>query len=104
MTANIINFSDATPAAGGGKVNVTWQNDGGTSTVNISAEVPDPTVEIVAFTGTAGTLAHVPTKILGLFKNGQRLAVTTDYSVSGAAVTLVVAAVGSDGFIAVYYF
>lgn len=110
MPASTINFSDTTPAAGSGKVNAKWQNDGGTSTVNISAELPDPTVEVVAFTGTSGTLAHTPTKILGAYRNGIRMQSTdntrSDYfSVSTATVTLATtAAGGSDVFIFVYYY
>jgi hypothetical protein len=109
MTASIINFSDSTPAAGSGKLNAKWQNDGGSSTVNISAEVPDPTVEAVAFTSTTGTLANTPTKILGLYRNGIQQQSTdntrTDYySVATATITLALAAGGTDVFIAVYYF
>jgi hypothetical protein len=52
MPASIINFSDSTsllPVAG--KINGKWQNDGGSSTVNVSVELPDPTVEVVTFSG-----------------------------------------------------
>ena len=108
MTASTINFADATPAPGTGKVNVKWQNDGGSSTVNISAEVDDPIIEPVTFTGTAGTLANTPRKIIGLLRNGIRQQdvdnTRTDYySVSGANITLATAAGGTDVFICVYF-
>jgi hypothetical protein len=109
MPASIINFSDTTPGAGTGKVNGKWQNDGGTGTVNVSVELPDPIVELVAFTGTSGTLAHTPTKILALFRNGVRQQSNDNtradyYSVSTATITLATAAGGTDAFIAVYFY
>jgi hypothetical protein len=108
MPASIINFSDTLPAAGGGKINGKWQNDGGSPTVNVSVELPDPTVDVVTFSGTGGTLAHTPTKILGGFRNGLRMQSADNtradyYSVATAAVTLATAAGGSDVFIFVYY-
>ena len=42
-----------------------------------------------AVTGSTVTLAHIPTHIYGVFKNGQRLTNGTDYSISGAIVTFV---------------
>jgi hypothetical protein len=105
MTASIINFSNTTPAASSaGKINALWQNDGGSSTVNVSAEVPYPTRETVTFTGTAGTLANTPVLIIVAFKNGQEIELTTDFTIAGANITLVVAAVSTDKFIFVYYF
>lgn len=66
--------------------------------------------EVVTFTGTAGTLTHTPaagTRLDG-FRNGVRMttlggspAVQT-FSITGAAVTLSVAAGGSDVFIFAY--
>lgn len=108
MPANTINFSNTTPAAGGGKVNALWQNDGGSSTVNISAEVPDPDVEVVTFSGTTGTLANTPTKIIGLWRNGLRQQSSDNtradyFTVATATITLATAAGGTDVFIAVYY-
>jgi hypothetical protein len=105
MTASTINFSNTVPAAGADQLNVVFQNDGGSSTVNISAQVPEPIAEVVTFTGTSGTLAHTPIKMIGLFKLGQRLTsqgTSPDYSITGAAITLTVAAVSTDIFIAVY--
>jgi hypothetical protein len=108
MPASIINFSDTTPAAGSGKVNANWQNDGGSPTVNVSAEFPVPTVEVVTFTGTAGTLSRAPVKMVALFRNGVREQsddnTRTDYySRSSANITLATAAGGTDAFIAVFY-
>jgi hypothetical protein len=109
MPASIINFSDTTPAAGSGKINANWQNDGGSPTVNVSAEFPVPTVEVVTFTGTAGTLSRAPVKMVALFRNGTRQqsddsSRTADYySRSGANITLATAAGGTDAFIAVFY-
>jgi uncharacterized membrane protein YbhN (UPF0104 family) len=107
MPAGTVNFSNTTPAAPGGSQNVSWQNDGGSSTVNISAYLPFPTEEVVTFSGTSGTLAHAPTFIYGLFRNGVRQQThdntRADYfSISGAAITLATAAGGMDEFIAVY--
>lgn len=107
MPASIINFSDTTPVAGAGKINGKWQNDGGSSTVNVSVELPDPIVELVTFTGTSGTLAHTPTKILGGFRNGVRMDASSgspEYTNAGSAITLAIAAGGSDVFIFVYFF
>jgi hypothetical protein len=61
--------------------------------------------EVVAFSGIDGTLANTPiadTQVL--YRNGQRLTpgVGKDYTISGAAITLTVAAGGSDAFIADY--
>jgi hypothetical protein len=108
--ASTINFSDTVPAAGAGNVNVAWQNDGGSPTVNISAEyaaVAAPeTAEVVTFSGTAGTLAFTPVGDIFLYRNGvyQRSIGpgTPNYSITGTAITLAVAAGGTDVFIAVY--
>jgi hypothetical protein len=66
--------------------------------------------EVVTFTGTAGTLAHAPaagTRLDG-YRNGVRMtslagspAIQT-FSISGTAVTLSVAAGGTDVFIFAY--
>lgn len=63
--------------------------------------------ELVAFTGTAGTLAHTPSKIIGLFANGLRLTTlgsAPDYSITGAAITLSAAGASDDEYIAVYFY
>ena len=57
--------------------------------------------EIVATgqTGTSFTLAHTPTAIVFLFKNGQYLVsggVSYDYTLSGASITLNVALLSTD--------
>ncbi|MBS1803505.1 MAG: hypothetical protein JST28_09060 [Acidobacteria bacterium] len=108
MPASIIEFSDTTPSASAGKINVKWQNDGGSPTVNVSAEVDDAIVEYVTFTGVNGTLANTPRKIIAALRNGLGMQTTdntrTDYySMSGAAATLATAAGGSDVFTFIYY-
>lgn len=58
--------------------------------------------ELVAFTGTSGTLAHTPiTGTVSGYRNGQRMNPnsSSDYSIAGAAVTLTVTAGGSDVFL-----
>jgi hypothetical protein len=66
------------------------------------------TEEVVTFSGTAGTLGHAPRGIVNLYRNGIRMttlagspAIST-YSKTGAALTLSIAAGGSDVLIAVY--
>jgi hypothetical protein len=65
------------------------------------------TAELVAFSGTAGALANTPITVIGFFKNGQLLTTlgsAPDYSITGpGAITLTVAAGGSDVYIALYY-
>lgn len=61
--------------------------------------------ELIAFTSTAGALTYTPTSILGIFRNGQLLlsvGPSPDYSITGTAVTLAVAASGTDVFYAIY--
>ncbi len=67
--------------------------------------------EVVAFTGTAGSLSHTPTLLLGIFRNGIRMtslagspAIQTFTMSSPPAVVLSVAAGGSDVFIAQYFY
>lgn len=64
------------------------------------------TQEEVTFSGTSGTLAHTPISIYGGYRNGVFMRSvgggTPDYSITGAAATLAVAAGGSDVFIFVY--
>lgn len=46
--------------------------------------------EVVAGSGTSWTLAHTPTSLgIALYANGQRLTLTVDYSLAGAALTTV---------------
>ncbi len=46
--------------------------------------------EVVAGSGTSWTLTHTPdSNTLRLFANGQRLAVTTDYTIVGVAITTI---------------
>jgi hypothetical protein len=61
--------------------------------------------EIVVFTGTSGTLTHTPvTGTQHLFRNGARQTpgAGNDYTISGAAITLAIAAAGSDAFLSDY--
>ncbi len=67
--------------------------------------------EVVAFTGTAGSLSHTPTLLLGIFRNGIRMtslagspAIQTFTMSSPPAVVLSVAEGGSDVFIAQYFY
>lgn len=63
--------------------------------------------EIVVMTGTAGSFAHSPANLIGLFKNGIRLsslAGTPDFSYSGTTITLSVAAEMEDVYEAVYFY
>ena len=65
------------------------------------------TEEEVSFSGTSGTLAeNTPINIYGAYRNGVFMRSvgggTPDYSITGTAVTLAVAAGGSDVFIFVY--
>ena len=113
--ANTVNRSNSVPAAPAGNQNVIWQDDGGSPIVNVSAYVPigaglgTPFSEVVSFSGTSGTLAHTPASdaTLLLFRNGayqRSIGGTPDYSIVAAAITLAVAAGGSDVFIAVYWY
>jgi len=59
--------------------------------------------EIVSFVGTAGTLLYVPNGIFfQLFKNGQLILNSGDYTLAGANITLIVSAQLSDQFAAFY--
>lgn len=112
--ASTINFSNTVPASGSGKANVAWQNDGGSPTVNISAEVEAPAfAEVVTFSGTAGTLSHTPVGPVWLYRNGIFMSTLTGtpaiqkYTLAGGTgpgITLSVAAGGTDVFIALYQF
>jgi hypothetical protein len=52
-------------------------------------------------TGTSITLPNTPTFIYGVFMNGQRLTLTTDYTISTNTITLTTAA-DSDSFTIIY--
>ena len=66
--------------------------------------------EVVTFTGTAGSLSHTPTLLLGIFRNGIRMTSLVGspaiqmFSIVTAAITLSTAAGGSDVFIAQYFY
>lgn len=70
------------------------------------ASVTSVVGEVVSFTGTGGTLAHTPTVgSVELFRGGirqQNLAVTGDYTISGATITLITAASTGEVFLANY--
>jgi hypothetical protein len=64
--------------------------------------------EAITFTGASGAFSHAPLRLYGLYRNAIRMtslagspAVQT-FSAVGTAITLSVAAGGSDVFIAVY--
>ena len=81
----------------------------GTWAVPPGAGVGTFTQEVVTFSGTSGTLAHTPVSggFFALFRNGILMIPTgsgvQSYSITGASVTLSVAAGGSDAFYALYY-
>ena len=83
--------------------------DNGTSWDAVTTSPGTLTTEDVTFSGTSGTLAHAPTALLGLYRNGSMMSVTSGapaiqkYSITGAAVTLTTAAGTGDWFSAVYY-
>jgi hypothetical protein len=64
--------------------------------------------ETISFTGTSGAFAHAPVRLYGLYRNGVRMtslagsAAVNTFSAVGTAITLSVAAGGSDAFVAVY--
>jgi len=60
--ASTINFSDTVPAPGSGKANVAWQNDGGSPTANLSAEVLAPAS--VGFSISSGVVASPAVPII----------------------------------------
>ena len=81
-----------------------------TAAANGSAGIGTYLEEVVTFTGTAGSLSHAPTLLLGIFRNGIRMtslagspAIQT-FSIATAAITLSTAAGGSDVFIAQYFY
>lgn len=113
---SIIRLNSTAPAAPAGHQNVVPQSDGGFPVANVSFYIPNATVgtpveeEIVSFSGTSGTLANTPSALAGytqvkLYRNGIRLqsGAGNDYTWSGAAITLAVAAASGDVFIADYY-
>jgi len=66
--------------------------------------------EVVSFSGTSGTLAFTPSTTPGydkvrLYRNGVRQLAGggNDFTISGATITLTVAAAGGDNFQADYY-
>jgi hypothetical protein len=69
----------------------------GTGTLTYTRE------EDTGFTGTTFSLGSATQTNYQLFKNGVLLAATDDYSVAGATVTLVSAAVVTDRFSSIYY-
>jgi hypothetical protein len=66
--------------------------------------------EKITFTGTSGAFAHTPVRLYGLYRNGVRMTALAGsptiatFSATGTAITLLVAAGGSDVFIAVYQY
>ena len=80
----------------------------GTFAVPAGTGIGTFTVEDVTFSGTSGSLAHTPSTLIGIFRNGVIMSATSGsssiqkYSITGAAITLSVTA-GSDWFYAVYF-
>ncbi len=100
-----VNSPGAAPAA------TTKKTAGGIAAANGSTGLGTYLEEVVAFTGTAGSLSHTPTLLLGIFRNGIRMtslagspAIQTFTMSSPPAVVLSVAAGGSDVFIAQYFY
>lgn len=57
------------------------------STYTLSSMATDTADSNTSFSGTTFTLSHTPVFITGVFLNGQRLTLTTDYTVSGTTIT-----------------
>lgn len=71
-----------------------WKVDPTTGRLLVSAVIAGTGTqvlnEVVSGSGTAWTLAHTPTATgVALYANGQRLMLTTDYSIVGTAITTV---------------
>lgn len=59
------------------------------------------TAETYTVTGTTQSILHTPHFIFGVYMNGQRLTLTTDYTVTGTTITFVTA-LASDTIVVVY--
>lgn len=64
-----VNYSNTTPAPPGGALNVQWQQDGGRPTINASAYVQFPTVQVIC--PTTGDLSNPVANALGLLPANQ---------------------------------
>lgn len=75
----------------------------------VAGDLPTLYTEDVSFTGTSGTLSHTPVALIGLFRNGIIMSITSGasaiqkYSISGASITLTTAAGLGDWFYATYF-
>lgn len=91
-------------AAGTG-IKLVSTSDGGFIIVNTGTGGTSVYGEVVSFSGTSGTLAHTPTSgTLRLYRDGQRLQIGSDYTISGAVITLTFAAISANIFLADYSF
>lgn len=59
----------------------------GGQTYTLAAMATDTADTNTNLSGTTFTLTHIPVFITGVFLNGQRLTLTTDYTVSGTTIT-----------------
>lgn len=99
MTLTVKQFYDRStcdlPDSGNHAGQVTIYNSDGSvaaylnpnSTYTLNAVVTDTADSNANFSGTTFTLSHTPVFITGVFLNGQRLTLTTDYTVSGTTIT-----------------
>ena len=112
ITLNIEQFYDRstcdTPDSGAnaGKVIIYDSNGDVVAILNPNSTYTlDPmyteTAEAYTVTGTTQSILHTPHFIFGVFMNGQRLTLTTDYTVSGTTITFV-NALASDVIVVVY--
>jgi hypothetical protein len=112
MASDLINYSNTTPAAPAGAVNIQWQGDGGSPRENISAYiVPSATGTfyrgILSTTVGSTTLTLPNTPKVGseqVFRNGalQYFGSGNDYTINGSTITLNAAAIAGDIFYATY--
>lgn len=96
-----------TPASGGtsGTVTILDQNGNVVAYLNPNTTYTVTntmdTAENYTVTGTTQTILQTPVFIYGVFLNGQRLTVTTDYTVAGTTITFI-NALASDSVTVVY--
>lgn len=58
-------------------------------TVTYTTQVMQLTEDTSTITGTGYVLSNIPLFIYGVYKNGQRLTLTTDYTIVGATITFI---------------
>ena len=100
--SSIINFKNGT-----GTTVVSSVNPQGVVTIQINTSGGGTTIneESVTFSGVTGTLAHTPlTGTLKLYRGGARQQRGVDYTLSGATITLSIASVSGETFLADYQY